>query len=128
MRPIRSTLIAASFAFAAACASSGASTAENAPRRDRSVITQEEIDASKANDAYTVVRSLRPAWLLPKTVGSSRQSVQVYIEGNKAGATAVLQQYNVNTIREIRFLNGEDATTRFGTGNGAGAILVLLKR
>lgn len=121
--------MAATFAFAAACASGGTSAStENAPRRDRNVITQEEIDASKMTDAYNVVRSLRPGWLLPKTVGSGRQSVQVYIEGNKAGGTTALQQYAVNQIREIRFLNGDDATTRFGTGNGAGAILVSLRR
>jgi len=125
---IRFTLMAATLAFAAACATKGAPSTETAPRRDRSVITQEEIDASKATDAYAVVRALRPSWLLPKTVGSRPQSVQVYVEGNKAGATTALQQYNVNQIREMRYLGGDDATTRFGTGNGAGAILVFLKR
>ena len=127
MRPIRWTLIVGALTWAAACASGGA-TSDNAPRRDRSVITQEEIDASKANDAYTVVRSLRPAWLLPKTLGSGRQAVQLYVEGSKASGIAALQEYNVSQIREIRFFNSEDATTRFGTGNGAGAILLLLKR
>src|SRR5436190_9560004 len=98
---IRLTMMAATLAFSAACATKGATT-DNVPRRERGVITQEEIDASKAQDAYAVVRALRPAWLLPKTVGSGRQNVQVYVEGNKAGSTTALQQYNVNQIRELR--------------------------
>ena len=130
MKSLRRTMIAAALSLAAGCATSGSSAAtnQNAPRRDRNVITQEEINETKANDAYTVIRTARPGWLLPKTVGSSRQNVQVYVEGNKAGGIAALQQYNVGHIRELRFLSGGDATTRFGTGNAAGAILVLLKR
>lgn len=129
MNPIRSTLMVVALSFAAACASSrGAAPTDNAPKRDRNVITQEEIDASKMSDAYNVVRALHPGWLLGKTGGSGRQYVQVYVEGNKAGDTSALQQYNVNAIREIRYLSGDDATTRFGTGNAAGAIIVFLKR
>lgn len=132
MNTIRWTLMATAMALTSACASGGATsgaTTQNAPRRDRSVITQEEITETRANDAYGVVRAARPAWLLPKAVGSGRQTVQVYVEGNKAGGGInALQQYNVTQIREMRFLSGEEATTRFGTGNGAGAILVFLKR
>ena len=116
----------AALSLAAACVPAGAST-DNAPA-DRSVITEQEIAASKANDAYGVVRALRPNWLLPATGASSRDEVQVYVEGSKAGSTAVLQRYDANTIRELRWLNGSDATTRYGTGNGSGAILVFLKR
>ena len=124
---IPKSVVIAALSLAAACAS-GAPSAQSAPRRDRNVITQEEIDASKMTDAYSVVRALRPGWLLPRTVGSSRQNVQVYVEGNKAGTVTALQQYNVTQIRELRWLSGDDATTRYGTGNGAGAILVSLKR
>lgn len=120
-------MIAVALSLVAGCATGGATT-QNAPRRDRNVITQEEIDATRANDAYNVVRSARPGWLLPRMVGSSRQNVQVYVEGNKAGGITALQQYNVGQIREMHFLSGEDATTRFGTGNAAGAILIFLKR
>ena len=116
----------AALAFTAACVPAGAST-DNGPA-DRSVISEQEIAASKANDGYSVVRALRPNWLLPATGASSRDEVQVYVEGSKAGSTAVLQRYDANTIRELRWLNGTDATTRYGTGNGAGAILVFLKR
>lgn len=107
----------------AACA-----TVSAAPGAERTVITQEEIASTRATDAYSAVRAMRPAWLLPKTIGSGRQDVQVYVEGNRAGGVAALQQYNVNQIRELRFLGGEEATTRFGAGNGAGAILLALKR
>ena len=111
----------------AACVPAGATT-DNAPAGDRNVITEQEIAASKANDGYAVVRALRPGWLVPATVGANRQEVQVYVEGNRAGSTTALQNYSVSTIREIRWLNGDEATTRFGAGNGAGAIVVLLKR
>jgi hypothetical protein len=128
MRFFRS-IVVAGLAFVTACATKGSSPAtENAPRRDRSVITQEEIDAARATDAYAVVRALRPGWLLGKTVGTGRVFVQVYVEGNKAGNTTVLQQYNPAQVKELRFFNSEEATTRFGTGNQAGAILLTLRR
>jgi hypothetical protein len=127
MRAFRSILVLAGLALAAACASKGA-TASTAPKRDRNLITEQEILDAKTQDAYATVRALRPGWLLPKMHGSGRAFVQVYVEGNKAGNVDVLSQYSVNSIRELRYIDGEDATTRFGTGNGAGAILVFLKR
>lgn len=119
--------LAAALCCAGACVSAGGAT-DNAAHNDRDVITQQEIDASNANDGYAVVRALRPHWLLPAPMGSTTQVVQVYVDGGKVGSAGVLQRYNVRSIREIRWLNGVDATTRFGTGNGAGAILVFLKR
>ena len=131
MRAIRSVMFLAGLSLAVGCAAkepASRPSSATAPRRDRDLITQEEIDATKAQDAYSVVRMARPGWLLPKTLGSGRVFVQVYVEGNKAGDVSTLRQYNASTIRELRFLGGDDATTRFGTGNGAGAILVFLKR
>jgi hypothetical protein len=126
MRLIRSVVSLAVLAVTTACATKG-SNADTAPPKDRDLITQEEIVATKATDAYSVVRALRPGWLLGKTVGTRRVQVNVYVEGNKAGGTSILSQYNVGQIKEIRYLSPDDATTRFGTGNQAGAILVTLR-
>jgi len=33
-----------------------------------------------------------------------------------------------NRVKEIRFINARDATTRYGTGHSSGVILVTTKR
>ena len=126
---LRTVFVATVVAVATACASKG-STAATQPRIDRNVITEEQIAATKAVDAYTVVRAARPAWLLGRSAGASGRQVTpvVYVDGNRVGGVSQLRQYNAGTVREMRYLSGDDATTQFGTGNAAGAILVFLRR
>jgi hypothetical protein len=126
---IRSALLSAALVVASACASQRVSPEyEYAPKRDRSVLTEEEILATRATDAFRAVRSARPAWLLPKNAGSRRMTPEVYIDGARSGGVNTLSQYNAGIIHEIRYLTADEATTRYGTGHGGGAILVSLKR
>jgi hypothetical protein len=39
-----------------------------------------------------------------------------------------LLQFGTDTIEEIRYVSGSDATTRFGTGYPAGIIEIILRR
>ncbi len=129
MRFIRSALVGATLALSACAPSGPRPEYENiAPRRDRNVLTEEEIVESRATDAYSAVRFTRSAWLLPKVVSTRQLTALVYVDGTRAGGIDVLSQYNTGMIREIRYLSAGEATTRFGTGNGAGAIVVTLKR
>jgi hypothetical protein len=139
------TLLAAlSLAACASGSSAGGDTAA-APRRNSTVITAQEIAAATgASTAYDVVRQLRPAWLvergirgtggaaapgaLTSTATEGPAGVVVYRDGTRLGGFSELQNIPAETVGEIRWLDGRDATQRFGTGHGAGAIEITSKR
>lgn len=110
-------------------------------RRDKNLITTEEIAKASGSTAYEVIRQLRPAWFTTRGMaGTQRQEpagevggmvvagVVVYIDGVKAGGTDELNNIGVERIREMRFLSANDATTKFGSGHPNGAIEVTTKR
>jgi hypothetical protein len=99
--------------------------------RDRTVLTAEEIAATQLVDAYEVVQALRPEFLRTRGPASIRQPEAekpvVYIDGVKTGDPTTLRRVTREVVKEIRYLDSREATTRFGTGHGAGAILVTTK-
>ena len=125
----------ASLLGVAACASNSSSgerpARPQAQRTSRDVITAEELAKSSEPTALRAVEALRPTWLLVRGNSQSkvtREEVVVYVAGNRYGSVSTLSQLAASAIQELRFLDGREATTRFGTGHGAGAILVTLKR
>lgn len=117
-----------------ACASGSSKNATNekgADRRDRNVITREELAASQARTVYDAIRQLRPSFLQPhRTTATSGSAIlpMVYIDGTPLGeGLGVLRQMRPDDVLEIHYLNAADATQRFGTGNAGGAILVQTK-
>jgi hypothetical protein len=48
----------------------------------------------------------------------------VYLNGVNAGGIGILEQIRAAEVREIRYVNGRDATTRYGTGHGGGVLEV----
>jgi hypothetical protein len=52
----------------------------------------------------------------------------VYVQGIRHGPLTSLQQMNLDRVRRVEFIDGRDATTRFGTGHGGGVIMVDLDR
>jgi len=107
-----------------ACASSGSSSS----RSGSGPITAEHIAELPSADAYNVIERLRPGWL--RTRG--RSSIQhptahhpvVYLDSVRYGGIESLRQISSDAIRDIRFINASDATTRYGTGHAGGVILV----
>jgi hypothetical protein len=110
------------------------------PRRGNSeLITQDEIAASGAKNALEAIQHIRPAMLRPRGSSTNQNvsgdsysqattlSVVVYMDDIKMGEPSQLSSVSVNNIREIRFINARDATTRWGTGHTAGVIQVLSK-
>jgi hypothetical protein len=117
-----------SFAFlalallAAACSTAG--TGDSGPRRDRNVITTEELaELVGVNSVYDAVRRLRGNWLSGR--GTTRP--RVFVDGVDLGGVDILQRYRVDDVRELRFVEPSDATIRFGTGFGGGAIEVFTR-
>jgi hypothetical protein len=112
--------------LAAACASSGG---ETTPRvSSRSAITQEEIGSRASLDLYTLVQQLRPNWLRARgqaTPAGGVRTVAVSIDGTlQPGGLEILRTLRGSQVTVIRFLSGQDATTRYGLDVEAGVIEV----
>jgi hypothetical protein len=102
------------------------------------LITEAEINAGAFyQNALEVVQNLRPQMLIPRGVGSKPAGLQagaasipivVYMDDVRLGDVQSLVNVPSNRVKEIRFMNARDATTRFGTGHSSGVILVVTKR
>ena len=106
-------VFAAALCLGACASSSGPSSGSYA--RDR--ITQEDIAATLALNAYDAVRLLRRRWLA--------DPLTIYENGNLVGthgSTGFLRMLRIETVSEIRYLDPEVARTVYGY-NVRGAVL-----
>lgn len=120
-----------------------------AQKRDRDVITRDELEAAaqKSGDLHRAIRSLRPHMLAGsrgvRSMGieagppdeSGRPTARatgraippvVYIDGTKAGDPSMLESILTVNVHEVRFYNPNKALTEYGVGHEGGAILVTL--
>jgi hypothetical protein len=136
---MRSALVGALALLLVACGGGSGTASQpataSAPAPSRTVrgpadlITEAEIISSGMNyeNALEVVRSLRPAMLRPRA-GAGAQAVMLYIDDVRMNDMNGLSTVPTNRVREIRFINARDATTRWGTGHDSGVILLTTKR
>ncbi|HEX2187815.1 MAG TPA: hypothetical protein VHG51_02895 [Longimicrobiaceae bacterium] len=127
--------------LALALAAAGAPlSAQSTAKKDRHFITEEEVRGASAQNAYDLVRALRPQWLRTRgdrTLRTTRTSVPgedvtqlstpeivVYMEGIRFGKQEDLRGISVADLGTLRFLDANSATQRFGTGHPNGAILL----
>lgn len=123
---------------AAGCGGGGSQQAGSAPRPVRgpaNLITEAEINAGNYQHALEIIQNLRPAMLIARgtsavTSGANTTSVPVviYVDDVRMNDQSGLQNIPAGQVREIRFINARDATTRWGTNHGSGAILVTTKK
>src|SRR5688572_26462912 len=104
--------------------------------RTHDEIRSVEIDLRRAEfvTAYDIVRTLRPGLLVSREIARGRQpqgtlwqsshGIKVYLDGIAYGGLESLATIPAASVLDVRWLSALDATTRFGTGNTAGAILV----
>ena len=101
------------------------------------VVDQERIAASGARTAWEALRLLGNLRLdmdsqgMPTRVAArGRSSVmaaappKIILNGVETESLFVLEQIPADAIREIRFLSGPEATTRFGTNASHGAVVI----
>ena len=62
-----------------------------------------------------------------RTSFSAQEYVKVYLDDSLLGAPDQLRQITARSIASIRFLDGNEATTRWGLDHGHGAIVVLTR-
>jgi hypothetical protein len=98
-----------------------------------SLLTADEIAASRGATALDVIREMRPAWLAPRF-----GSVHIYVDGLPAPGWRALREIAASSVALIELLSASEATMRFGTPkpsgtlasgtHGSGAIVVTLRR
>ena len=107
---------------AAGCASSGGSS--DGPRRNSNVLTFEELQEVNNLSVYDAIQRLRPQWLRARTPGALPV---VFMNGSEFGALNTLRSIQTGDVEQIRYRNGRDATTRYGTGYGGGSIEITTR-
>lgn len=134
--PIRAAMIAALLLTACGGGSAASSAGTNTPaprpaRGSANLIVEAEITGGGARNALEVIQLLRPSMLRARNGATAEQAgmeIVMYLDGVRAGGRDALTAVPADRVKEIRFLNASDATTRFGTGHPLGAVLVTTKR
>jgi hypothetical protein len=111
-------------AFAIPAEAQRAQSEQRDPRR----LSHVELTESNSRDALDAIRKLRPHWLSTRGQQSFRTqpTVRLYVDGVPRRSIEELRQIQPGHVRSIEYLNGGEATTRWGTGHAAGAIVVLM--
>ena len=104
-----------------------------APERraaSRNVLTGDDLDATRFRTAFEVVEALRPHWLRIRGNTSLRavESVKVYLDDSLLGTPEQLKQVTTASIASIRFMDGPEASVRWGLDHGHGAIILSTRR
>ncbi len=114
--------------------------AQDAPQRPRptpNLITTDEIEerAPTAQHAQEIIERLRPQWLRPRRGAVSMSgmttapAIRVYLNDiRQQGGTDVLRTILRDEVIELRFVNGVDASARYGVDHELGAVLVRTQR
>ncbi|HUQ47961.1 MAG TPA: hypothetical protein VM053_06930 [Gemmatimonadaceae bacterium] len=103
------------------------------PGVDNAVITEGEIAASRAQNAYDAVKLLRGNFLSYRGKTTlSRDSTSsslptVYLDDQAFGPVLTLRSIPAGQISVIRLYRSWEATTKYGAGNMGGVIAVETK-
>jgi hypothetical protein len=112
----------------ASCSSAGTGSATS---RNSDVVTIEELAEVDYLNGLEAVRRLRPNWLRVRGQatfsGQAYAGIRLYVDGRRYNEILELGNIRASDIRQMRFLTGREATMRYGTDHGDGAILVELK-
>ena len=122
--PKRWLVVIAAGAVMAGCGGA----ARSAVPANRNELTKEDI--REYSNAYMAIQSLRPLWLKGRGASSLRrnETVKVYLDGSLLGNAENLRQITVISIGSIRFLDGLEASSRWGLDHGNGAIMVMSRK
>ena len=99
---------------------------------DRDVITEEEIAATSAINAYEVVQKLRGNFLSNRgkttILGKSSSTPIVFVDGVRYGEIPSLRNISSTTVQSIRLYRAWEAQQKYGNDVMGGVIEVTTKR
>lgn len=90
------------------------------------VISEAEIERSSAANVLELVQQLRPSWIQARAVATERGYPTVYVGPQALGPVERLREIGTDNVREVRYMNGPEASSRFGGGVPYGVIQVIL--
>lgn len=96
---------------------------------DRYVITAQEIATVEVRTtALQMIERMRPNWLQSRGPSGVRgeAAVVIYVN-NQRVSESPLSRFTAGELTELRFLNAVEATQKYGTGHGSGAILLTTR-
>lgn len=111
-----------------ACAVRSPGSASSSGQSD--LLTAAELEQWPNGDLFTLIERIRPTWLqtrMPLSTQGSNSIVVVIDRVPQAPGLDLLHGIKVGDVHEVRRLNARDATTLYGTGMTAGAILIVTK-
>jgi hypothetical protein len=129
---IGARLVLVSFTTAiVGCASPAVNSHSEDPRSQ--LITQDEVEASRAPTAYEVIQKLHANFLTYRGETSFDKSKSqpyptVYVDGQEYGSVGMLRNIPASQISTIRLYRAWEATTKFGTGNMSGVIAITTRQ
>lgn len=97
------------------------------------VITEDEIVASRASNAYEVIHKLRANFLTNRGQTSfdraqSNPYPTVYVDGQEFGPISTLASIPAGEVSMIRLYRVAEANAKFGTHNLSGVIAITTRR
>ena len=97
------------------------------------LITEDEIEGSRAATAYEVIQKLRANFLSYRGETSFNKNTSqpyptVYLDGQEYGPITTLRNIPASQVATIRLYRSWEATTKFGTGNMGGVIAVTTRQ
>ena len=135
---LRINVVVAALALATACGPHQTPLGEAAlPARIPDIISHAELmdPAIAAMDALTAIRQLRPSFFRvrgPQTLRSGGDpalapgQVRISQDYGPLQAVGALGSIGTRTLVEVRYLNANDATARFGINANGGPVIVVL--
>ena len=115
-----------SLLLAAGCAASS-----SAPRTgaQHNVLTNAELQRAGDVSLYDALAQLRPAFLRPRTVAGPQNlplELQVYVGQLQMEGVVHLREIMAKNVKEVRFLEPQQANARFGGNNSGGALIITM--
>ena len=122
----------ASLLFLVAACAAPQRTAGPATSTSRTVLSTEEMQKAGYPDVFTTIQTLRPQWLQLR--GSTRfrnnppAQIKVYLDGSLLGGPELMKQITTKSIYDARYLDGIEASQRWGLDHDMGAIVITTRR
>ena len=127
---VKRLVLGMAFVFAAACSHSRLGPGDT---YNSQVITEDEIEASHASNAYEVIHKLRANFLTDRgQTGISRTAANsyptVYVDDQEFGPISTLSTIPASQIAMIRLYRVSEANQKYGSHNLTGVIAITTKR